>query len=62
MSGQTAGQQPLPAPLEHYDFLALTDKQPIQMPPNRCLMPRFAQPTLQIFTIVHDPGCAGPAG
>jgi len=62
MSGQTAGQQPLPAPLEHYDFLALIDKQPIQMPPNRCLMPRFAQPTLQIFTVVHDPGCAGPTG
>ena len=62
MSGQAADREPLPAPLEHYDFLAFTDKRPIQVPLNRCLVPRFTQPTFQIFKVVHDPGCAGPAG
>ena len=62
MSGQAADRGPLPAPLEHYDFLAFTDKRPIRVPPNRCLVPRFTQPTFQIFAVVHDPDCAGPAG
>ena len=62
MSGEAADQEPLPAPLKHYDFLALIDKRPIRVPLNRCLAPRFTQPTFQIFTIVHDRGCAGPAG
>ena len=62
MSGQAADREPLPAPLEYYDFLAFTDKRPIRVPLNRCLVPRFAQPTFQIFTVVHDPSCAGPAG
>jgi hypothetical protein len=48
------GHTSLPAPLEHYDFVVLTDRRPIQMPPNRCLAPFFVRPTFQIFTIVHD--------
>ena len=56
-----AGDPSLPAPLEHYDFVVLTDRRPIQMPSNRCLVPFFARPTFQIFMIVHDLGCAGPA-
>lgn len=51
----------LPAPLEHYDFVVLTDRRSIQMPSNRCLAPVFVRPTFQIFMIVHDVGCAGPA-
>jgi len=62
MSGQAADREPLPAPLEHYDFLAFTDKRPIRVPLNRCLVPRFAQPTFQIFTVVHDLGCDRPTG
>jgi hypothetical protein len=52
----------LPAPLQHYDFVVLTDRRPIRMPSNRCLAPFFAQPTFQIFTIVHGPDCSGADG
>lgn len=62
IDGQTADRTPLPAALEHYDFVAFTDKRPIHVPPNRCLMPFFVQPTFQIFTVTHDLDCAGPAG
>jgi hypothetical protein len=53
------GHTSLPAPLEHYDFVVLTDRRPIRMPSNRCLRPFFAQPTFQIFTIVHRLDCSG---
>jgi hypothetical protein len=53
------GHTSLPAPLQHYDFVVLTDRRPIRVPSNRCLAPFFVQPTFQIFTIVHDPDCNG---
>ena len=60
--GHAAGGQPLPAALEHYDFVAFTDKRSISLPPHRCLAPVFVQPTFQIFAVSHDLDCAGPAG
>ena len=62
MGGQAVEQAPLPAALEHYNFVAFTDKRPIHAPPNRCLAPFFVQPTFQIFTVAHDLDCANPAG
>jgi hypothetical protein len=56
------GHTGLPAPLEHYDFVVLTDLGPIQMPSNRCLAPFFVQPTFQIFMIVHNLDCSGANG
>jgi hypothetical protein len=60
--GQAADRDPLPAVLEQFDFVAFTDKRPIHLPSNRCLAPFFAQPTFQIFRVVHDLDCAGSAG
>jgi hypothetical protein len=62
VGGDAAGRKPLPVPLEHYDFVAFTDYRPIHLPRGRCLAPFFVQPTFQIFRVVHDPDCAGPAG
>jgi hypothetical protein len=56
------GHTGLPAPLEHYDFVVLTDRRPIEMPSNRCLAPFFARPTFQIFTIIHDLDCSSADG
>ena len=52
----------LPVPLEHYDFVVLTDRRSFQIPANRCLAPFFARPTFQIFTIVHNLDCSGADG
>ena len=60
--GLAAGREPLPALLEHYDFVAFTDYRPIQLPSNRCLASFFVQPTFQIFRVVHDLDCADPSG
>ncbi|MBV8455756.1 MAG: hypothetical protein JO122_03965, partial [Acetobacteraceae bacterium] len=57
--GQT-GRGHLPAALDQYDFIALTDRRPIPAVPNACLAPFFTRPTFQIFAIVHDPDCTGP--
>jgi hypothetical protein len=53
------GHAGLPTSLEHYDFVVLTDRRPIQIPSNRCLTPFFTRPTFQIFTIVHNRDCSG---
>jgi hypothetical protein len=58
----TADPDTLPAVLEHYDFVAFSDYRPIHLPSSRCLAPFFVQPTFQIFVVVHDLDCAGPAG
>ena len=61
VDGNEAGLAHLPASLGHYDFVAVTDQRPIHLPSNRCLAPLFAGPTFQIFAIIHDSDCAGPA-
>jgi len=61
LDGHAGDRETLPAALEHYDFIAFTDKKPIRLPPHRCLAPVFVQPTFQIFSISHDLGCTGPA-
>ena len=35
---------------------------PIHVPENSCLTPFFVQPTLQIFSVVHEARCISPAG
>ena len=60
--GQAADRDSLPAVLEQFDFVAFTDKQPIHMPPNRCLAPFFLRSTFQIFAVNHDLDCAGRTG
>jgi hypothetical protein len=52
----------LPAGLEQYDFVTLTDRRPIPQLSHRCLRPIFVQPTFQLYEIVHDRDCTGPAG
>ena len=60
--GQAADREPLPMVLEQFDFVAFTDKQPIHLPPNRCLVPFFLRSTFQIFAVSRDLDCAGPTG
>ena len=60
--GQAADRDSLPAVLEQFDFVAFTDKQPIHLPPNRCLVPFFLRSTFQIFAVSRDLDCAGPTG
>jgi hypothetical protein len=62
VDGHETGGGVLPPPLEHYDFIVLTDRRPFHMPSNRCLAPFFARPTFQIFAIDHDLGCLAPDG
>jgi len=60
--GQAADREPLPAVLEQFDFIAFTDKRPIRLPANRCLVPFFVRSTFQIFAVSRELDCAGPAG
>ena len=62
MGGGTAGEERPPAILDRFDFVVLTDKQPIHLPPNRCLAAFFLQPTLQIYAISRGIDCANTAG
>jgi len=59
--GAASGER-LPATLEPFDFVVLTDKQPIHLPPNRCLSAFFLRPTFQIYAVSRSVDCAGPAG
>jgi len=59
--GAASGER-LPATLEPFDFVVLTDKQPIHLPPNRCLNAFFLRPTFQIYAVSRSVDCAGPAG
>ena len=43
--------------LAAYDAIVFTNRNPVQVPPHRCLQPVFAQPTFQIFTLSHAEGC-----
>jgi hypothetical protein len=45
------------AALAAYDAIVFTNRNPVQVPPHRCLQPVFAQPTFQIFTLSHAEGC-----
>jgi hypothetical protein len=60
--GAAASGERLPATLEPFDFVVLTDKHPIHLPANRCLAPFFLRPTFQIYAVSRDLDCAGPAG
>jgi hypothetical protein len=62
IGGHPADQEPLPAVLEQFDFIAFADNRPIRLPANRCLEPFFLRPTFQIYTIIHDLDCVGPSG
>ena len=60
MAAQADGRTPLPGMLEQFDFVAFIDKQPIRLPPHRCLAPVFVRPTFQISAISHNLDCTGP--
>lgn len=61
-AAQSADRALLPAVLEQFDFVAMVDKRPINLPPHRCLAPVSVQPTFQIYSISHSPDCTGPDG
>jgi hypothetical protein len=48
--------------LQQYDYVAVTGGKPLDIPPTPCLRPIFRQPTFEIFTVLHDTGCASPEG
>jgi hypothetical protein len=60
VEGRQSSRGYLPAALDQYDFVVLTDRRPIQAVSRRCLTPFFTRPTFQIFAIIHDPDCTGP--
>jgi hypothetical protein len=62
VGGQAKRPEALPAALEQFDFVVLTDERPIRLPPHRCLEPFFVRPTFQIFAISRGLDCAGAAG
>ena len=45
--------------LQQYDYVVLTGRGPINVPPNRCIASAFKRPSFQIFSVSHDPDCAG---
>jgi hypothetical protein len=44
--------------LQQYDYIALIGGGPVDVEWNRCLAKFYRQPSLQIFAVLHDPGCA----
>jgi len=44
--------------LQQYDYVALIGGGPVDVQSNRCLAEFYRQPSLQIFAVLHDPGCA----
>jgi hypothetical protein len=40
--------------LKDYDFIVFTDRQPFTVPPDKCLEPRDATPSFQLFAIRKD--------
>jgi hypothetical protein len=60
--GDTAKLTQLLPVLQQYDYVALTGGGPVDVPPNPCLTKFYWQPSFQIFTVLHDPGCASAEG
>jgi hypothetical protein len=60
--GDTAEITQLLPVLQQYDYVAVTGGGPVDVPPNRCLARFYWQPSFQIFTVLHDPGCASTDG
>jgi len=58
--GDVAARAAAFSALAGYDYVAVTDRQPVQVPPSRCLAPVFRQQRFQIFAVVHGGAC-GPA-
>ena len=60
--GDTAEITQLLPVLQQYDYIVFTGGGPIDVPPNRCLTKFYLKPSFQIFTVLHDPGCASTDG
>ncbi|MGC2202798.1 MAG: hypothetical protein WA633_22005 [Stellaceae bacterium] len=45
--------------LQQYDYIVFTGRRPINVPPNHCIAAAFKQPSFQIFSVLHNPDCAG---
>ncbi len=58
--GDAAAREAAVSALAGYDYVALTDRQPVQVPPSPCLTPVFEGPRFQIFAVVHGRGCSAP--
>jgi hypothetical protein len=61
-AGDTAEVKHLIPVLQQYDYVVLTGGGTVAVPANRCLATFFHQPTFQIFTVLHDTGCADAEG
>src|SRR4029077_8311205 len=46
--------------LAGYDYVALTDRHPVQVPPSPCLTPVFRRERYQIFAVSHGGACGPP--
>jgi hypothetical protein len=57
VTGDADARVRVAASLAAYDAIVFTDRNPLQVPQQRCLQPAFAQPTFQIFTLSHAEGC-----
>ena len=56
--GDSAEIKQLLPVLQQYDYVALIRGGPVDVQSNRCLAEFYRQPSLQIFAVLHDPGCA----
>jgi len=58
VDGDIGERQRILPTLAHYDFIVFIDKRRVHVPPSQCLGPIFERPSLQIFAVLHDAGCA----
>ena len=58
--GDPAARDAAFSALAGYDYVVLTDRQPVQVPPSSCLTPVFQQQRFQIFAVSHGGACGPP--
>jgi hypothetical protein len=58
--GDAAARDAAFTALAGYDYVALTDRQPIKVPPSPCLTPVYQQERFQIFAVTHGGACGAP--
>ena len=58
--GNAAARDAAYAALADYDFVALTDRQAVRVPPSPCLTPVYHEERFQIFAVSHGGGCGPP--
>lgn len=58
--GDAAARDAAFTALAGFEYVALTDRQPVQVPPSGCLTPVFRQKRFQIFAVSHGGACGPP--